>query len=536
MKAKAFLTSIFILSTLSAFSQDISGYWQGVLTQQGGIPNTYYPFSMALSQNGNAVEGTSEIRLSSDSVYFGTMSLTGTFDGSNFQFQEMEVIEELTGSAWAWCIKSGNLLYDGNLQKLEGPWLPLGCSPDTIEIYRLAVLSDTVFCAGAAIELEVTGQNIKWYSDEALNDLVATGNVFSPIIDASTTYYVTQTHYDTESPAVPINVIVSDPAITNTNTTPSGCQEPTGTISITADAGIGPLTYSIDGVNFESANYFEGLEAGHYLIAVQDDNNCVDTQRVYIAESLPIAIESIDVVPASCSMQNGFASVLASGGGTSLEYSLNDIDFQGEGVFDGLSEGTYAVFVRDENDCLLSDTFVVNRVPQLSIASILSRPSVCGESDGAMEIETEGGTGAVSVSVNGGHFQPVRSVEGLEAGHYTLGLRDEAGCAIDTLVSVTQTACPVFIPNAFSPNDDGRNDYFRVYPHPDFEGDFSMFRIFNRWGALIYEDQNFDPNTSGWDGRFKGKKLDEGVYIYFIKVEYENGETAIFEGAVSIMD
>ena len=531
-----FLTSIFILSTLSAFSQDISGYWQGVLTQQGGIPNTYYPFSMTLNQNGNTVDGTSEIRLNSDSLYFGTMLLTGTFDGSNFQFQEMEIIDELTGSAWAWCIKSGDLLYDDNLQKLEGPWLPLGCSPDTIEIYRLVILSDTVFCAGDAIELEVTGQNVKWYSDEALNDLVATGNVFSPIIDASTTYYITQTHYDTESPAVPVHVTISNPAITSTNATPTGCQEPTGTISIAANAGIGPLSYSIDGLNFQSANNFEGLEAGHYLITVQDDNNCVDTQSVYVAESLPITIQSIDVVPASCSMQNGSASVFASGGGASLEYSLNNIDFQSERVFDGLSAGTYAVFVRDENGCQLSDTFDVSLTPQLSIVAILNRPSVCGESSGEMEIKTEGGTGAVRVSVNGGNFQPVLSFRGLEAGPYTLSLRDEAGCEIDTLVTIAQTGCPVFIPNAFSPNNDGRNDLFRVYPHPDFKGAFSLFRIFNRWGALIYEDRNFDPNTSGWDGRFKGKKLDQGVYIYFIRVEYENGETAIFEGDLHITD
>jgi len=142
----------------------------------------------------------------------------------------------------------------------------------------------------------------------------------------------------------------------------------------------------------------------------------------------------------------------------------------------------------------------------------------------------------VRVSVNGGNFQPVLSFRGLEAGPYTLRLRDEAGCETDTLVTIAQTGCPVFIPNAFSPNNDGRNDLFRVYPHPDFKGAFSLFRIFNRWGALIYEDQNFDPNTSGWDGRFKGKKLDQGVYIYFIKVEYENGETAIFKGDLHITD
>ena len=250
--------SLLIFPAISQ-SQDVSGFWQGVLYQQNGVPVTYFPFSMILEQNGNNISGTSEIRSSNNSIFFGIMSLTGSFDGVEFEFQETGILDQLTGSTWYWCIKNGDLVYDENTQTLQGPWQSPGCNPGTIELYRLGVLSDTVFCLGESVDLEVSGQDVRWYSDEGLTNLVATGNSFTPTISSTTTYYVTQTHYGTESPFIPIHVVISNPIIETLEVTQVDCQNSTGSILVQTNGGIAPISYSIDGSNFQFNNLFEGL-------------------------------------------------------------------------------------------------------------------------------------------------------------------------------------------------------------------------------------------------------------------------------------
>ncbi|MBK7872673.1 MAG: gliding motility-associated C-terminal domain-containing protein [Saprospiraceae bacterium] len=77
-------------------------------------------------------------------------------------------------------------------------------------------------------------------------------------------------------------------------------------------------------------------------------------------------------------------------------------------------------------------------------------------------------------------------------------------------------ACKIYVPNAFSPNEDGVNDTFQ--PYVDCTVSEYDFKVFNRWGHLVFESQKPDQ---GWDGEVKGKPADANVYIYVLKVSYE---------------
>ncbi len=92
----------------------------------------------------------------------------------------------------------------------------------------------------------------------------------------------------------------------------------------------------------------------------------------------------------------------------------------------------------------------------------------------------------------------------------------------------------VYAPNAFSPNGDGSNDYFFLQGPRDF--DLKEFRIFNRWGAQVFEAQNIVLNDelAGWDGFFKGKALNPDVFAWYAIVEYPDGELEMLEGDVLI--
>ncbi|MEM7657884.1 MAG: hypothetical protein AAF399_17295, partial [Bacteroidota bacterium] len=137
------------------------------------------------------------------------MVLAGTMVDSLYQFGETQILAEQTGPTWYWCIKHGDLNWIDSLQKLEGPWSAPGCNPGTIELFRLAILSDTVFCWNEPVLLEVSGENIQWYADPNLDTLLATGNTFSPQVSSKDTFYITQTHYSTESPAIRISVRIN---------------------------------------------------------------------------------------------------------------------------------------------------------------------------------------------------------------------------------------------------------------------------------------------------------------------------------------
>ncbi|MBK7409489.1 MAG: gliding motility-associated C-terminal domain-containing protein [Saprospirales bacterium] len=73
-----------------------------------------------------------------------------------------------------------------------------------------------------------------------------------------------------------------------------------------------------------------------------------------------------------------------------------------------------------------------------------------------------------------------------------------------------------YIPNCFSPNGDGINDVFRVFPGEGFEVLSFEFRIFDRWGDEMYV--SFDPEE-GWDGVFRGIERQPGVYVWFVKAQ-----------------
>ena len=81
---------------------------------------------------------------------------------------------------------------------------------------------------------------------------------------------------------------------------------------------------------------------------------------------------------------------------------------------------------------------------------------------------------------------------------------------------VTCLECPVYVPNVFSPDDDGRNDKFQAFAGCDFLS--YHLSIYDRWGALMFE--TYDPNTE-WEGDFRGKNLNPGVYVWLLDYETE---------------
>jgi gliding motility-associated-like protein len=96
--------------------------------------------------------------------------------------------------------------------------------------------------------------------------------------------------------------------------------------------------------------------------------------------------------------------------------------------------------------------------------------------------------------------------------NYTLAATSKYGCSNQdkTFVKVVQD---IFIPNAFTPNDDGKNDSWKIpFLDPAFNADVT---VFNRYGELVYHSKG---SIVSWDGTIRGNKQTSGTYVYMVKI------------------
>lgn len=121
-------------------------------------------------------------------------------------------------------------------------------------------------------------------------------------------------------------------------------------------------------------------------------------------------------------------------------------------------------------------------------------------------------------------------------GMYFLMGENECGLIIDSVYVTFESCQDIYIPNAFSPNNDGYNDYFTLYTDNDIVN-VASFQVFDRWGQQVFGANNLIPGDLSlqWNGTFKGKKLKPQVLVWVVKVEFRDGRTKTLSGDVSIL-
>ena len=119
---------------------------------------------------------------------------------------------------------------------------------------------------------------------------------------------------------------------------------------------------------------------------------------------------------------------------------------------------------------------------------------------------------------------------------YLLTVENTYGCIVtDTVVIITFCKnSQVFIPNAFTPDGDGINDVLMVRGNGIT---VKSFRVFNRWGNVVFEKQQFSPNDPrfGWDGRVRGVLASPDVYVFTAEVTCDNGVVYTYKGNTTIL-
>jgi gliding motility-associated-like protein len=106
------------------------------------------------------------------------------------------------------------------------------------------------------------------------------------------------------------------------------------------------------------------------------------------------------------------------------------------------------------------------------------------------------------------------------------------GCTATDTIEVKQD-CYIDIPNAFTPNGDGINDYF--LPRPLLAKGLATFKlsIYNRWGQLIFETEQIEGR--GWDGKLNGVEQPEGVFVYKLDATFKDGQIENRQGNITLI-
>ncbi len=136
-----------------------------------------------------------------------------------------------------------------------------------------------------------------------------------------------------------------------------------------------------------------------------------------------------------------------------------------------------------------------------------------------------------SIRWNDGSTEKVRSFPQDGTYHYRV---EHCDISFSESIDITLETCECdfYIPNSFSPDGNGINDHFEVFNKCEVLTNFE-FSVFNRWGALIYQSSN---QYDHWDGQFKGKKVNPGVYTYLLQYESVFSAKEVIEsGTVSVI-
>ena len=324
--------------------------------------------------------------------------------------------------------------------------------------------------------------------------------------------------------------------ITNLAVTNTSCGEDNGNILVFSSTNA-PLQYSLNGGSYQSANIFDNLPPGEYNIKIVDSFNCTAEQSTSINDSENLTIQALVIEHDYCNDSNGSIRITVEGGTGAIQYAINGQAPVLSSTLSNLPAGHYQITVQDAAGCRASTEDSISAGKPFFIDKLFYQGPDCEEINGSIAIHASGGNGFINYWLNDSISHAIGHFLRLSANAYRISAIDEFGCQLDTIALLPLPECTVFIPNAFTPNHDGINDNFQIFTNTFYDVEVLNFMIFNRWGDLVWSQNNFTINTfhNWWDGYFNNQAAQQDVYTYMIKVRHQTGKEELFAGDVTLV-
>jgi gliding motility-associated-like protein len=186
--------------------------------------------------------------------------------------------------------------------------------------------------------------------------------------------------------------------------------------------------------------------------------------------------------------------------------------------------GTYLVTVTNAFNCKASARVIIRNIAKMPANFLPPNQDLC--SGNVLKINVPG---YKTYAWNTG--SSTKNIDIRTAGNYFLTVTSFDNCVGTDTITMREINCiPISIPNSFTPNNDGRNDYFNPTINTEIK-DYQL-RIYNRVGQLVFQTSD---HTTGWDGRFKGQQQSADNYIYQISFRNMEGKQFDYKGNVLLL-
>ncbi len=294
-----------------------------------------------------------------------------------------------------------------------------------------------------------------------------------------------------------------------------------------------PVKTIVDNTAGDTVIVKDSLPAGHYTVVVRSDLLCVDSVSFTIVDTgnLPIS----PVTESYCRGDGTLPIVITPivPGAVINWYSTDSTPLPGAPVVSTASENVFQwYFIETYNVCSSGPVTVTATVHQLPQGQILNIPQTICYGD-AIYLKASGGTSYT--------WEPATEIKHDTGGYYievlnpvtvVVNITDQFGCKDTAGVTFAdiQDCCRFSYPNAFTPNNDGNNDGFRIVTWGNMRS--YALTIFNRWGQPVFFTA--DPKKA-WDGTFNGEPCEIGTYYYYLKAECLTGPKEWHKGDVILI-
>lgn len=489
---------------------------------------------LAVIENGSDTLPAQEICIG-DFIQIGILPISGTnisytWDHGNSLSSTSisNPIATPTTSTWYHCYFTNSICTDTLTQFVKVLNISVDAGNDTSLCYN------TITLTGNSNE---SGLDWQWSSNPNFTDTLNINgvNTLTTTINDSTWFWVRGSRLtcsDFDSVLVTPLIYISN----STNINPKCHGDADGSLGVTATGGVLPHTYLWNNGSTQSSQ--TNLSAGTYVVTVTDFFGCYASDSIILTQpdSL-IIVKSWRNAPCA-DICKGEAVATPQGGSLPYSWSWNDPFGQTASHAINLCAGSYDVVVTDANGCMAFENYQIIDTSVFIILNAQIADDTVYEGQSVQITSTNLGqgfyyswnppTGLNSPTIHNPIATPLVTTE------YILTVTDDFGCIFfDTVfiftIDVTCEEPYIFVPNAFTPDNDGLNDILYARSSVGYEVDL---KIYDRWGEKVFETTDLN---NGWDGTFKGMKCDPGVFTYYLNLVCYNKETFKKKGNITLI-
>jgi gliding motility-associated-like protein len=295
--------------------------------------------------------------------------------------------------------------------------------------------------------------------------------------------------------------------------------------SATAVVTGGVMPYEYEWCNGQTTPTATGLDQGICSVTIIDSLGCTVVENINITEDKPkpqILVSN----PINCAGEkNGILQVQVADGKGPFNYAWNT--GANSNILVNVGAGTYMVTVTDANNNMGVDTFQFGEPDSIKIVAN-SITAACMQDGGSIEITISGGTAPYKSIAWSNDIKDVLKLEGLRIGEYAVIVTDSSDCTAQRNFQInTDTSCVgCYTSNlVMTPNEDGLNDAFRLNCADNAPN--NHLEIYNRWGQLVFEADNYQcvlgTESDCWKGKNRsGRIVDEGGYFWVFEFDDNN--------------